>query len=79
MDGIQVLAAPSMNLNPGWSFTAQNIGISGMDTASPASAKIFATQRIAFLFSLGMNRRMKAPTMGVNRMMERMCSLNISF
>ena len=33
---------------------------------------MFATQRIAFLFSFGMNRRTKAPTSGVNKMIERM-------
>jgi hypothetical protein len=70
--GIQLFAAPSWNLKPGSLFTAQNHGTSGSDTANPAMAKTFASQRIAFLLSFGTNRRISAPTRGVNRMIERM-------
>jgi hypothetical protein len=43
-----------------------------METRKPASAKKFAIQRMACLFSLGTNRRKSAPRRGVKRMMDRM-------
>src|SRR5579884_3500208 len=72
MEGIQLFAPPSTNLNPGWSFTAQNIGTSGSEMMNPASANMFATQRMAFLFSRGRNSSTMAPASGRKRMTERM-------
>src|SRR5260370_27661381 len=72
MDGIQLLAAPSINLKPGSRRFSQNQGTSGSETKKPASAKTFAIQRTASSFSLGTNKRTIAPTSGVNRMIERM-------
>src|SRR5712671_2538828 len=72
MEGIQLLGEPSINLNPGSKRCAQNHGTSGNETRKPASAKMFAIQRTASLFSLGTNRSTIAPTSGVKRMMERM-------
>src|ERR1700674_2445169 len=72
MDGIQLLAVPSINLKPGSRRFSQNQGTSGSETRKPASAKTFAIQRTASLFSLGTNKRTIAPTSGVNRMIERM-------
>ena len=73
IDGIQLFAEPSMNLKPGSKRCAQNIGTSGSEIRNPPSAKIFAIQRMASLFSLGTNRSRSAPTSGVKRMIESMC------
>src|SRR3982074_691126 len=70
MDGIQLLAAPSINLKPGSRRFSQNQGTSGSETRKPASAKTFAIQRTASLFSLGTNKRTIAPTSGVNKMVD---------
>src|SRR5579864_8133669 len=72
IDGIQLPGEPSMNLNPGSKRCSQNMGTSGIETSKPASAKMFAIQRMAFLFSFGTNRRKNAPTSGVNRMIDKM-------
>ncbi len=73
MEGIQLLGVPSMNLKrSGLCICAQNHGTSGSEMRNPPSAKKFAIQRMAALFSLGTNRRMKAPTSGVKRMIESM-------
>src|SRR5207237_8975236 len=72
MEGIQLFGAPSMNLKPGSKRCCQNRATSGIDTRKPASAKMFAIQRIPSLFSLGTKRRRNAPTSGVKRMIERM-------
>src|SRR5271167_1322410 len=72
MEGIQLLGVPSMNLKPGMKRCAQNIGTSGSEIRKPPSAKRFAIQRIASLFSLGTSRRISAPTSGVKRMIESM-------
>src|SRR5579863_3672816 len=78
MEGIQLLGAPSMNLNPGSKRCAQNHGTSGMETIKPAREKMFAIQRMACLFSLGTKMSRIAPTSGVNKMIERIW-LCISF
>src|SRR5438128_8418917 len=72
MEGIQLFGAPSMNLKPGSKRCCQNQATSGIDTRKPASAKMFAIQRMPSLFSLGTKRRRNAPTSGVKRMIERM-------
>ena len=73
MEGIQLLGAPSMNLKvAGSKRCAQNMGTSGSEIRKPPSAKKFAIQRMASLFSLGTNRRTSAPTSGVKRMIESM-------
>ena len=72
MDGIQLFGLPSTNWKPAWSFSAQNQGISGNETASPRKAKMLPIQRMASLFSLGTSMRRKAPTSGVNKIIERM-------
>src|SRR5579872_4129730 len=72
MEGIQLLAAPSMNLNPGCAFNAQNQGTSGTEIRNPARAKMLAITLTACVFSLGTNRRRRAPTMGVKSTIERM-------
>ena len=60
MEGIQLLGVPSRNLNARASKRcAQNIGTSGSEIRKPPSAKMFAIQRIASLFSLGTNRSTK--------------------
>ncbi len=71
IEGIQLLALPSMNLKPGSKRCAQNIGTSGSETSKPASAKKFAIQRMASLFSFGTNRRISAPSSGVKRMIDK--------
>src|SRR6201987_3796292 len=75
MEGIQLLAVPSINLkgsgSPLLTFS-QNIGTSGSEIRKPARAKMLAIQRIASLFSLETNKSRIAPTSGVKRMMERM-------
>jgi hypothetical protein len=48
------------------------MGTSGSEIRKPPSAKMFAIQRIASLFSLGTNRRTNAPMSGVKRMIESM-------
>ena len=72
MEGIQLFGAPSINLKPGSKRCCQNQATSGIDTRKPASAKMFAIQRMPSLFSLGTKRRRNAPTSGVKRMIERM-------
>src|SRR5579871_587536 len=72
IEGIQLLGEPSMNLKPGSKRSAQNAGTSGSETRNPASAKMLAIHRMASLFSFGTNKSRKAPTSGVNRMIERM-------
>src|ERR1700677_3281931 len=72
MEGIQLLGVPSMNLKPGSKRCAQNHGTSGSETRKPPSAKRFAIQRTASLFSLGTNRSTSAPTSGVKRIIESM-------
>src|SRR5579864_2284842 len=71
MEGIQLLGAPSMNLNPGSKRCAQNQGTSGIETSSPAREKRFAIQRMASFCSFGTNRSKRAPASGVNKMIER--------
>ena len=61
-----------MNLKPGSKRCTQNQGTSGMDTSSPARAKMLAIQRMASFCSLGTKMSSSAPTSGVNRMIERM-------
>ena len=72
MVGIQLLGLPSTNWKPARSFSAQNQGTSGNETANPSMAKMLATQRMAFLFSFGRNSRRKAPSSGVNSTIESM-------
>src|SRR5579862_3852461 len=81
IEGIQLFAAPSMNLNGAVSpllTNAQNAGTSGSEIRNPPSAKILASQRMASLFSLGTNRSNIAPTSGVKRMIESMCDCIVS-
>ncbi len=47
-------------------------GPAAAKSESPASAKMFAIQRMASLFSFGTNRRRSAPSSGVKRMIDRM-------
>src|SRR5271157_3262523 len=72
MEGIQLFGWPSTKRKPERSLTAQNQGTSGSETANPRKAKMFATQRIASLFSFGNSSRRIAPTSGVNKIIERM-------
>src|SRR5438270_13408380 len=72
--GIQLLAAPSMNLKPGSKRLSQNQGTSGREMRNPPSEKMLAIQRMAALLSLGTNKSRIAPSCGVKRMMERMCA-----
>src|ERR1035438_8626187 len=73
MEGIQLLGTPSTNLKrSGLLICDQNIGTSGNEIRKPPSAKKFAIQRMASLFSLGTNRSTKAPRSGVKRMMDNM-------
>src|SRR6516162_457988 len=72
MVGIQLLGEPSTNWKPARSFSAQNHGMSGNETANPRKPKTLAIQRMASLFSFGTNSRRMAPTSGVNKMIERM-------
>src|SRR5579862_1729490 len=71
MEGIQLLGVPSMNLNPGSARCAQNHGTSGIETKRQASEKSFAIQRMASFCSWGINMSKRAPTRGVNKMIER--------
>ena len=71
MDGIQLLGAPSTNWKPTRSFSAQNHGISGSETANPRKPKMLPIQRMASLFSFGISIRRTAPTSGVNKIIER--------
>src|ERR1017187_2220569 len=71
MDGIQLLGAPSTNWKPARSFSAQNHGISGNETANPRKPKMLPIQRMASLFSFGTSMRRTAPTSGVNKIIER--------
>ena len=79
MEGIQLPALPSMNLKPGSKRLSQNIGTSGIEIRKPASAKKFAIQRTASLFSLGTNRRISAPSSGVKRMIDKIWFCIVSF
>src|SRR5580700_1983100 len=71
MEGIQLFGVPSMNLNPGSKRCAQNHGTSGIETKSPARAKMFAIQRMASFCSCGTKMSSRAPASGVNKMIER--------
>src|SRR5580658_4517492 len=71
MEGIQLLGVPSMNLNPGSKRCAQNHGTNGIEIRKPPNEKMFAIQRMASFCSFGTNRRKRAPTSGVNKMIER--------
>src|ERR1700722_4236808 len=70
MEGIQLFGVPSMNLKPGSKRSAQNIATSGSEIRKPPSAKKLAIQRMASLFSFGTNRSTRAPSSGVNKMIE---------
>src|SRR5580700_1432515 len=71
IEGIQLFGVPSMSLNPGSKRCAQNHGTSGIETKRPANEKRFAIQRMASFCSFGMNMSKRAPTSGVNKMIER--------